>query len=404
MNGSHVSHCATCKLARRRRHGPRSRLPLSSLPSVSFLSLSLIQFIPFFFLPRCSSRRSPKNANLPPHLCCSIAGGYLIRFAAMKGHDLINSILPDELIIEVFRRLDSYKSTIDACSLVCRRWLKLQRASRRTVRIGASGNPDSFVRLLMQRFTAVRNVYIDERLPISSSFPSTYYARHVMPRPSKRRRSFGKKARGASSKTRHVEENNGPEDSEAEAFSLSDAGLTALAEGCAKLEKLSLIWCSNVTSAGLISIAMSCGCYVGDQGLAAAGEYCKHLEELNLRFCEGLTDMGLTELAIGCGKSLKVLGIAACAKITDLSLEAVGSHCTSLQNLSLDSEFIKNKGVLAVVRGCRALKALKLQCQNVTDESLQAVGTYCLSLELLALYNFQRFTDRWAALLKNSFA
>lgn len=127
--------------------------------------------------------------------------------------------------------------------------------------------------------------------------------------------------------------------------------------------------------------------------MAAVGKCCKQLADLNLRFCEGLTDTGLVELTLGCGKSLKSLGIAACAKITDISLEAVGSHCKSLEFLSLDSEFIHNKGVLSVAQGCRSLKVLKLQCINVTDEALKAVGSFCLSLELLALYSFQRFTD-----------
>lgn len=115
---------------------------------------------------------------------------------------------------------------------------------------------------------------------------------------------------------------------------------------------------------------------------------------MNLRFCEGLTDKGLVELAIGVGKSLKSLGVAACAKITDISMEAVGKHCRSLETLSLDSEFIHNKGVLAVAEGCPHLKVLKLQCINVTDDTLKAVGTSCLSLEFLALYRFQKFTDK----------
>lgn len=102
----------------------------------------------------------------------------------------------------------------------------------------------------------------------------------------------------------------------------------------------------------------------------------------------------MVELALGCGKTLKSLGVAACAKVTDVSLEAVGSHCQSLETLSLDSEFIHNKGVLAVAKGCQLLKVLKLQCISVTDEALEAVGVFCRSLELLALYSFQRFTDR----------
>ena len=113
-----------------------------------------------------------------------------------------------------------------------------------------------------------------------------------------------------------------------------------------------------------------------------------------MRFCESLTDAGLVDLATACGKSLKSLGVAACARITDKSLEAVGSHCKSLETLSLDSEFIRNKGILAIAQGCPLLKVLKLQCINVTDEALMAVGISCLSLEMLALYSFQQFTDK----------
>jgi len=128
--------------------------------------------------------------------------------------------------------------------------------------------------------------------------------------------------------------------------------------------------------------------------LAAIGQCCKQLEDLNLRFCEGLTDTGLVELALGVGNSLKSIGVAACAKITDISMEAVGSHCRSLETLSLDSEFIHNKGLLSVIKGCPHLKVLKLQCINLTDDALKAVGASCLSLEILALYSFQRFTDK----------
>lgn len=43
-----------------------------------------------------------------------------------------------------------------------------------------------------------------------------------------------------------------------ESYCLSDAKLSALGERFAKLEKLSLIWCSNVTSLGLESLALKC--------------------------------------------------------------------------------------------------------------------------------------------------
>lgn len=43
-----------------------------------------------------------------------------------------------------------------------------------------------------------------------------------------------------------------------ESYCLSDAGLAAVADGFAKLEKLTLIWCSNATSAGLRFVAQKC--------------------------------------------------------------------------------------------------------------------------------------------------
>ncbi|MBA0616472.1 hypothetical protein Godav_016516 [Gossypium davidsonii] len=306
----------------------------------------------------------------------------------MRGHDWINTCLPDELILEILRRLDS-KSSHDACSLVCKRWLGLERLSRSTLRIGASGSPDIFIKFLAQRFVNVKAVHIDERLSIS--LPVTA---------GKRRRRDENSL--LSLKIHFAGERNEPKEEECEPFCLTDSGLTAVADGFTKLEKLSLIWCSNVTSFGVMSLAQKCsllksldlqGCYVGDQGLAVVGQCCKQLEDLNLRFCESLTDSGLVTLATECGKSLKSLGVAACARITDKSLEAVGSHCKNLETLSLDSEFISNKGILAIAQGCPLLKVLKLQCINVTDRALMAVGASCLSLEMLALYSFQQFTD-----------
>lgn len=137
------------------------------------------------------------------------------------------------------------------------------------------------------------------------------------------------------------------------------------------------------------------GCYVGDQGLKAVGRFCKQLEELNLRFCEGVSDDGIVGIAEGCGKSLKSLGIAACARVTDTALQAVGLHCMMLKKFTLDSECIQTDGVLAIAQGCSQLQMLRLQCVNVCDEALQVVGRNCTLLETLALFSFQKFTDRY---------
>lgn len=62
----------------------------------------------------------------------------------------------------------------------------------------------------------------------------------------------------SSPKLQFVSETSGSEEGQVEPYCLSDAGLTVLAEGFSKLEKLSLIWCSNVSCVGLMSLAYNC--------------------------------------------------------------------------------------------------------------------------------------------------
>ncbi|KAK4405656.1 F-box/LRR-repeat protein 4 [Sesamum angolense] len=269
------------------------------------------------------------------------------------GFDRINAVLPDELILEIFRHVES-KPSRDACSLVCKRWLGLERLSRDTIRIGASATPDSLVKLLSSRFPNIRYVFIDERLSIS--LPVQYGKRR---RISRTIPSIGRFHDGSD---QSVVEMDGIATS-----CLSDSGLGAVGDSFVKLEKLSLIWCSSVTDLGLRSFAEKCKSL--KSLIYRITENASFLEDLNLRFCEGLTDTGLVRLVLGCGRTLRSLGVAACVKITDISLEAVGSHCRSLESLSLDSEIIQNKGLLAVAKGCSLLKVLKLQSINITDEA-----------------------------------
>ncbi|KZV49407.1 F-box/LRR-repeat protein 4-like [Dorcoceras hygrometricum] len=79
--------------------------------------------------------------------------------------DLINAVLPDELIEEIFGHLES-KLSRDACSLVCKRWLSLERLSRFSISISSS-TPESYIRLLSTVFVNLRSVYIDERRTMS---------------------------------------------------------------------------------------------------------------------------------------------------------------------------------------------------------------------------------------------
>ena len=93
----------------------------------------------------------------------------------MRGADLINAALPDELLDDVIRRVGAggggvAKRDLDACALVCRRWRRLERASRRSVRLAASGErADEVLRLVAERFTALAEVSVNERLTAAAS-------------------------------------------------------------------------------------------------------------------------------------------------------------------------------------------------------------------------------------------
>lgn len=63
--------------------------------------------------------------------------------------------------------------------------------------------------------------------------------------------SSSKRQKVSNNKTRYGAEN-------AETCSLTDAGLIALADGFPRIEDLSLIWCPNVSSFGLRSLAQRC--------------------------------------------------------------------------------------------------------------------------------------------------
>lgn len=84
----------------------------------------------------------------------------------MRGADLINTMLPDEALMEIMKYVDGRNSDRDACALVCKRWCNLESASRHSLTLGATGQSDSCLAKMVQRFTNLRHVCVDERLPV----------------------------------------------------------------------------------------------------------------------------------------------------------------------------------------------------------------------------------------------
>ncbi|KAM3312812.1 hypothetical protein ACQJBY_032548 [Aegilops geniculata] len=180
----------------------------------------------------------------------------------MKGADLINVALPEELLEDVLRRVGGEKRDLDACALVCRRWRRLDRATRRSAKLPASGvHADEVVGLFVERFPALADVSIDERLSADAavvSAPASRSRRHVISSiPSGSRRRMSPVPRFAGILFPLPSEQT-PSADGIESFCLTDVGLTSLARGCKGLEKLSLVWCSAISSTGLVRVAENC--------------------------------------------------------------------------------------------------------------------------------------------------
>ncbi|KAL2529874.1 F-box/LRR-repeat protein 4-like [Forsythia ovata] len=66
----------------------------------------------------------------------------------MRGFDWINSLLRDELMVKIFRYLETNENQ-EAASLVCKRWLSLVRIRCETIRSGFSASTNSLVERLI---------------------------------------------------------------------------------------------------------------------------------------------------------------------------------------------------------------------------------------------------------------
>ena len=79
----------------------------------------------------------------------------------MRRFDRINLVLPDNLMVKIFWYLES-KRNREAFSLVCKRWLNLERLSREIIHISFTDGTDALLKLLTNRYVNVHDVSIDE--------------------------------------------------------------------------------------------------------------------------------------------------------------------------------------------------------------------------------------------------
>uniref|UniRef100_A0A0E0M5I0 F-box/LRR-repeat protein 15-like leucin rich repeat domain-containing protein n=1 Tax=Oryza punctata TaxID=4537 RepID=A0A0E0M5I0_ORYPU len=319
---------------------------------------------------------------------------------------LVNAALPDDLLAEVFLHVAADaagKADLDSCALVCRRWCAVERASRRAARVPVDGpDGDVVVRCVAERFPGLTDVFLDHGLYIAAGASAAAAERSKAQGWDNERRRSDENHIQCSASSEDMQEEDDSDGVNPTSF--TDAGLLHLIEGCKGLEKLTLNWFLHISEKGLVGIANRCrnlqslalsGGSVQNHGLITLAEGC-NISELKLCGVQELTDEGLVEFVKIRSKSLVSLDISFCnGCITDRSLDAIGTYCHNLEVLSVESKHVKvNNGIISVAKGCQCLKSLKMVWLGVGDEALEAIGSSCSALENLSLDNLDKCSNR----------
>ncbi|OIV97909.1 hypothetical protein TanjilG_12666 [Lupinus angustifolius] len=336
-------------------------------------------------------------------------------------HDYTSDI-PDECLAMIFHLLTSVDRK--RCSVVSKRWLRVDGESRYRLSLQAKGELINRVPSIFTRFHSVT------KLALRCDRRST---------------------------------------------SINDDALILISLWCRNLTRLKLRGCREITEAGMVGLAnncknlkkLSCGsCIFGAKGVYALIEHCNSLEELSIirlrgvddDISTGIVDNGVVSvpsslksiclkelvngrsfepLIIGAKKlrSLKLIrclgdwdmmledmgklnpglveihlekvqvsdlglrGISKCLKLetlhvvktpecSDLGIIDVAEKCTMLKKLHIDgwrTNRIGNDALIAVARNCPNLLELVLIAMFPTGLGLEAVVSNCRNLERLAL-------------------
>ncbi|XP_052197744.1 F-box protein At1g47056-like [Diospyros lotus] len=388
-----------------------------------------------YWLPSGSSRGPARSGNHRAAVRSEVVslmptedGCEEVHEGVMSCEDYISE-LPDLCLAWIFQSLSS--GDRKSCSLVCKRWLRVEGQSRHRLALDARSELLSIVPSLFSRFDAVtklalrcdrRSISIDDDTLILISFRCSNLTRL--------------KLRGCRQ--------------------LTDVGLAALAKNCKGLKKL------------------SCGsCVFWVKGMNALLDHCSNLEEISVKRLRGIHDGGATDELVGPGiacsslkticlkelyngqcfapliigaKNLRTLKLLRCLgdwdrlletianrenslveihlerlQVSDSGLKAVSNcsnleilhivktpdctnvgivsiaeHCKKLRKLHIDgwrTNRIGNEGLIAIAKHCANLQELVLIGVNPSSISLEPLASNCQKLERLALCGSETIGD-----------
>ncbi|MBA0847418.1 hypothetical protein Goshw_017658 [Gossypium schwendimanii] len=345
----------------------------------------------------------------------------------------MDTMLCDELLQEIFKRLPSTPSAALSVSLVSKRWLNLYRSSKTSLSLRFLPHNSMLASLssLLSYYPSLSSLslVLSDSITNANSSTATAFTDHLLFIVS-----------SSCSNLHHLRCLVGPV-SVSSLFSLSRScsQLTCITVSLSKplylswvvsfpcLKELCLYICPNGVNKfgsllieeldaefGLETLFLS-GIQAGDEGIGWLWRNCKRLKKLQLKNCASVGDGESFSSFILCVKGLQEVDLRKCRSIVDGVLLKLAENCGSLNSLLVYDggskegllEFINtcrcnlqkldlrlpldlnNTHLSAVAMNLRHLSTLKLQsCCLVTGEGLNTLGTALYnSLEELALIN-----------------
>lgn len=185
-----------------------------------------------------------------------------------------------------------------------------------------------------------------------------------------------------------------------------DALLSSAAVGCPELRAVDIRGCSVVDSnvfkqlftacAGIIrlSILQCDGTRMSQVVLDSVAEHCTSL------LCLELEEAVISTVAFATMVSrcpyLTMLDISTCPYIDDSSFIQVAKHCRYIDTLTVNN-VISDVSIIALATNCRNLQSILLRTDErtaVTDLSVLAIAQHCPNLVELVLYMCDGVTDQ----------
>ncbi|KAL5556932.1 hypothetical protein UlMin_039168 [Ulmus minor] len=301
--------------------------------------------------------------------------------------------LPDEILACIFQLLGSVDRK--RCSIVCKRWFRVDGQNRSRLAINAQAEILPFIPSLFTRFDSVTKLALR---------------------------------------------------CDRKSISINDDALILISIRCRNLTRVKLRGCREVTDVGMEIFAqnckglkkLSCGsCMFGAKAMNAVLDHCTGLEELSVKRLRGIQDgseligsgngakslksVCLKELINGqCfgpllvgAKKLKTLKIIRCLGDWDKVMDVIGdgnaglievhlerlqvsdsglssiSNCSSLEILRIvKTPECSNSGIISIAERCKLLRKLHIdgwRTNRIGDEGLYAVAKQCVNLQELVL-------------------